>query len=56
MVSLRKEENRSKAKKRKATRSKRTPQQQLDILDQRLGKGVGAVKERLKLEEQLKNT
>lgn len=34
-------------------RAKRTPEQQLDILDQRLGVGIGAKKERDRLWKQI---
>ena len=34
-------------------RENRTPQQQLELLDQRLGEEIGAVKERLRLREHL---
>lgn len=34
-------------------RSKRTPEQQLEFLDSKLGKGVGAARERAKLQKQI---
>ena len=37
------------AEERYALRESRTPQQQLDVLDRRLGLGVGAAKERARL-------
>lgn len=37
------------AKVRKETRKKRTSQQQIKVLDNKLGKGVGAKKERTRL-------
>lgn len=39
------------AKERQAAYSKLTPQQKLAELDKRLGKGVGATKQRAKLQE-----
>jgi hypothetical protein len=37
-------------------RAKRTPQQQLDLLDKRLGEGLGAGRERKHLQELLTNS
>jgi len=37
-------------------RAKRTPQQQLDLLDKRLGTGIGAVRERKHLQKLLENS
>lgn len=45
-----KQARREDAVKRAAVRAARTPQEQLDILDKRLGVGVGAKKEREKLQ------
>lgn len=42
---------RERASERQALREKRSAKQQLALLDQRLGKGVGAAKEREKLAE-----
>lgn len=39
-------QRRKDSEERDAIRRKRTPQQQLDVLDARLGKGVGARRER----------
>ena len=40
---------------RQEERTKRSPEQQLQLLDKRLGKGVGATKERMKLKIQIHN-
>ena len=37
-------------------RAKRTPRQQLDLLDKRLGEGVGAMRERKHLQKLLANS
>ena|SRR3972149_4065181 len=47
----RKEDRKKEADKQVSEREKRSPKQQLAILDKRLGKGVGAKKERTRLLE-----
>lgn len=49
----RKEERRKFAQQLQEERAKRTPQQQLDRLDRLLGTGVGAVRERTRLQKQI---
>jgi len=46
-----KQERREKAETLAAERAKRTPQQQLARLDEKLGEGVGATKERARLQK-----
>jgi hypothetical protein len=48
------ERRRSAAEARAELRATRTPQQQLERLDELLGEGLGAVKERSCLEKQLR--
>jgi hypothetical protein len=48
------ERRRSAAEGRAEVRASRTPRQQLDKLDALLGKDIGAVKERARLEKQLR--
>lgn len=47
------ESRKAAAEQRKAERAARTPKQQLERLDKLLGPGVGAVKERAKLQKLL---
>ena len=51
-------ERKEEAVQRQELRDKRTPQEQLEVLDNKLGVGVGAIKERYRLikiiEEKLK--
>lgn len=49
----RRKERKAEGNVRNEARSKRTPAQQITELDARLGKGVGAVRERAKLASQL---
>lgn len=44
-----KKRRREEAEMRQEEYSKRTPQQQIALLDQKLGEGAGAVKERIQL-------
>lgn len=48
------EEKRHDATERQAERAKRTPQEQIAVLDRRLGTGQGAIKERARLTAQIK--
>lgn len=50
-----KTERKRRADERDRERAKRTPAEQLAILDERLGEGVGAVRERARLEAQINN-
>lgn len=49
------ERRRNAAEERAESRASRTAQQQLELLDERLGKEAGAYKERARLEKQLNN-
>lgn len=49
-----KEDNRRRANERQEARAKRTPQEQLMILDERFGEGKGAVRERARLTKLVK--
>lgn len=51
--SVRKQRRIDGALERQALRAKRSPQEQLRLLDQKLGEGVGAVKERARLQKHL---
>jgi len=46
---LRYEQRQEEARDRQKIRDRRTPKEQIDVLDQRLGKDVGAARERLRL-------
>lgn len=46
----RKDDRRKRATERQEMRAKRTPQEQLRILDERFGEGKGATKERARLQ------
>ena len=47
----RKQQRRDFAKKQQNERDKRSPKEQLALLDERLGVGIGATRERIKLTE-----
>lgn len=51
----RREERQNQAAERQNQRAKRSPQQQLIVLDNRLGKNIGAQKERQKLQDLINN-
>jgi hypothetical protein len=48
-MSIRKDDRRRRAAERQEVRAKRTPQEQLKLLDDRFGEGKGATKERERL-------
>jgi ribosomal protein S12 methylthiotransferase accessory factor YcaO len=48
-MSIRKDDRRRRAVERQEVRAKRTPQEQLKLLDDRFGEGKGATKERASL-------
>ena len=51
----RREQLRARAQQHAEARSTRSPNQQLELLDERLGVGVGATKERAKLEREIED-
>lgn len=54
-MNIRKEERRNKANEMAIAREGRTPAQQIQRLDAKLGVGVGAKKERARLQAQMAN-
>jgi hypothetical protein len=48
-MSIRKDDRRKRATERQEVRAKRTPQEQIKLLDDRFGDGKGATKERVRL-------
>lgn len=50
-MSIRKDDRRRRAVERQEVRAKRTPQEQLKLLDDRFGEGKGAIKERARLKD-----
>ncbi len=55
-MNARKELRRTEAQERAEAHSKRTPQEQIAVLDRRLGKGEGAQKERARLQALISNS
>lgn len=52
-MNQRKQDRIDRAEERKAAREERTPKQQIAVLDDMLGKGLGARKERARLAKQI---